>query len=64
MLNIVTSLMPRGPEVDSRTGGDTATIVDSEVVFVHQAKTFETLGVLFCVFELVAYTHVPVQELS
>jgi hypothetical protein len=40
--------------VGSRTGGDTATTVDSEVAFVHQAEAFEILGVLFSVFVLVA----------
>ena len=40
VLNIVTSLVTMGPEVDLRTGGDTATTVDSDVVFVHQAKAF------------------------
>jgi hypothetical protein len=64
MLNIVTSSVTRGPEVESRTGGDTATTVDSEVAFVHQAKAFETLGGLFSVFVLVACTHVPGKELS
>ncbi len=39
MWNIVTSLITRGLEVGSRTGGDTATTVDSEVAFVQYVES-------------------------
>lgn len=43
MLNIVTSLVTSGPEVESRTGGDTATTIDSKVAFVHEAQSLRNV---------------------
>jgi hypothetical protein len=43
MLNIVNSLVTKGPEVESRTGGDMATTVDSEAGFAQRQPIHDEL---------------------